>query len=112
MCPIFQTFGQIEPIARRRPLLFLIAMLLAATSAPAVYAVIPIQNTTVSGTLSIPAGETGELGGVVTLDNGTIDVLGTLRSKTGVIRVTGAGQVLLKQNGNWNLQYRGKLAGR
>ena len=101
MCPIFQAFGQVEQKVRRSPLLFLIAVSLAVTSAPLAYAVIPIQDTTVSGTLTIPVGETGELGGVVTLDNGTIDVSGVLQSKTNTIRVTGTGQISLKQAGSW-----------
>jgi hypothetical protein len=65
-------------------------------------AVIVIQDTSVFGTLSIPSGETGELGGTVTLEGATIEVFGTLLSKTDDITLTGSGQVLLNQpTGRW-----------
>jgi hypothetical protein len=58
---------------------------------------------TVTGVFNVPAGEHGDLFGTITLDNGVIDVDGTLVSETGNIRITGNGQVLLNEpSGRWS----------
>jgi hypothetical protein len=58
---------------------------------------------TVTGVLTIPTGDTGRLSGTVTLDDGVIDVDGTLSSQLGTVRVTGTGQVLLNEpSGRWS----------
>ena len=63
---------------------------------------VPIPST-VFGVLNIPAGDFGDLNGTVTLDDGIIDVDGTLISETGTVRVTGNGQVLLNEpTGRWS----------
>ncbi|QEG37919.1 autotransporter outer membrane beta-barrel domain-containing protein [Bythopirellula goksoeyrii] len=64
---------------------------------------IAISNTTISGTLEVPAGEFGNLGGTVTLDNGLIDVYGTLSSGLGTVVLTGNGEVYLNSpTGRWS----------
>ena len=54
---------------------------------------INIGNTTISDTLVVPAGETGNLFGTITLTGGVIDVQGYLQSQlqAGDIIITGTG---------------------
>lgn len=74
-------------------------VLLAAPAA----AVINLRNTTVTGTLTVPAGETANLDGTITLDAGVIDTYGSLVSSLNTILITGGGEVRLNSPaGNWN----------
>ena len=78
-------------------------------------AVITISDTTISDTLVVPADDSADLSGVVTLDNGVIEVFGDLDSRGDDIEVIGNGQVILRQpQGRWNYVsniYDGVLVG-
>ena len=64
---------------------------------------IVISDTTIDGTLVVPANETADLSGTVTLDNGVIEVFGDLDSHGDDIQVIGTGQLVLRQpQGQWN----------
>jgi len=86
--------------AKRR---FKFALLLMALVVDPCRAEISISNTTISGTLEIPAGEFGNLNGTITLDNGLIDVFGTLSSGSGTVVMAGSGEVHLNApTGRWS----------
>jgi hypothetical protein len=72
MLLIVQALARAGRIVRRLPQRSAVALLLTLALTRTSRGVIPIQDTTVTGTLTIPSGETGDLGGTVTLDNGLL----------------------------------------
>lgn len=63
-----------------------------------------LEDETVTGTLVVPAGETLDLLGTITLDGATIEVDGKLHAHTGdPLRLTGTGQIRLNApDGDWS----------